>query len=380
MLSWSWLLEVWTVSVADATTGLPSWSGNQYTVCRTAVWPRPVLGSVHTGPWPVCRLSCCCRGSDATRGAFVDCAVDVPSDARRDPSWPVRRPMMMIWLAWRHWPIGHTCVIVFRMETDVRLFVSNDYLSCWFGYCIIEPTGFIMNKRNLLSETRNMQWKIVNQPQHCEDGKQIYSFKSGRWSKSPSRFVHFSSAGSIFILFSTKTWQPETLVASLWSALKVISCKRGKLQRRGGINATVLAIHKTDRLIRNDDTDLSFRRLIFSGDKTPALIHRTVWMPAVVRHTRWNDNLKIDYQTSPMRHKATISCAQSFRWLKPATGCEACVPAFLHNRGNWKMQAHTGQLLVDYAALSTNRRASDQLGALGRKRIRGHVTGDWTQE
>ena len=46
MLSWSWLLEVWTVSVAalrNATTGIPSWSANQYTVCRTAVWPRPVV-------------------------------------------------------------------------------------------------------------------------------------------------------------------------------------------------------------------------------------------------------------------------------------------------------------------------------------------------
>ena len=32
-----------------------------------------------------------------------------------------------------------------RRKTDVRLFVSNEYLSCRFG-CIIEPTGFIMNK------------------------------------------------------------------------------------------------------------------------------------------------------------------------------------------------------------------------------------------
>ena len=50
--------------------------------------------------------------------------------------------------------------------------------------------------------------------------------------------------------------------------------------------------------------------------------------------------------------------------------------AFLRNRGNWKTQAHTGRLLVDYAALSNNRRVADQLGALGRKRIDFHVTED----
>ena len=36
-----------------------------------------------------------------------------------------------------------------RRKTDVRLFVSNEYLSFRFG-CIIEPTGFIMNKHILL--------------------------------------------------------------------------------------------------------------------------------------------------------------------------------------------------------------------------------------
>ena len=34
---------------------------------------------------------------------------------------------------------------------------------------------------------------------------------------------------------------------------------------------------------------------------------------------------------------------------------------------------------MDYAALSNNRCISDQLGALGRKRIHAHVTGDRTQ-
>ena len=47
---------------------------------------------------------------------------------------------------------------------------------------------------------------------------------------------------------------------------------------------------------------------------------------------------------------------------------EACVPAFLRNRGNGKTQAHIGRL-VDYAALSNNRRVSDQIGALGRQRM-----------
>ena len=36
-------------------------------------------------------------------------------------------------------------MIVLGRKTDVRLFVSNEYLSFRFG-CIIEPTGFIMNK------------------------------------------------------------------------------------------------------------------------------------------------------------------------------------------------------------------------------------------
>ena len=54
--------------------------------------------------------------------------------------------------------------------------------------------------------------------------------------------------------------------------------------------------------------------------------------------------------------------------------------AFLRNRGNWKTQAHTGRIVVDYAAHSKNIRVSEQLGALGRQRIHIHVTGDWTQE
>ena len=53
---------------------------------------------------------------------------------------------------------------------------------------------------------------------------------------------------------------------------------------------------------------------------------------------------------------------------------------FLRNRGNWKTQAHTGRIIVDYAAHSKNLRVSDQLGPLDRQRIHVRVTGDWTQD
>ena len=59
---------------------------------------------------------------------------------------------------------------------------------------------------------------------------------------------------------------------------------------------------------------------------------------------------------------------------------DACVLAFLRNRGNWNTQAHTGRIVVDYAAHSKNIRVSEQLGTLGRQRIHVHVTGDNTQE
>ena len=59
---------------------------------------------------------------------------------------------------------------------------------------------------------------------------------------------------------------------------------------------------------------------------------------------------------------------------------EPCVPAFPRKCGNWKTQAHTGRLFVDYAALSNNRCVSDQLGTFGRRCIHVHVTGDKTQE
>ena len=39
---------------------------------------------------------------------------------------------------------------------------------------------------------------------------------------------------------------------------------------------------------------------------------------------------------------------------------------------NGKTQAHTGRIFVDYAVLSNNCCVSDQLGALGRKRIQFH--------
>ena len=52
---------------------------------------------------------------------------------------------------------------------------------------------------------------------------------------------------------------------------------------------------------------------------------------------------------------------------------DACVLAFLRNRGNWNTQAYTGRIVVDYAAHSKNIRVSEQLGTLGRQRI--HVSG-----
>ena len=63
--------------------------------------------------------------ADSTRRGSHAAAQDVfqpvltQNQVMRDGT--LRRPM--IWLAWRHWLIGHTCVIVFRMKTDARLFV-----------------------------------------------------------------------------------------------------------------------------------------------------------------------------------------------------------------------------------------------------------------
>ena len=50
---------------------------------------------------------------------------------------------------------------------------------------------------------------------------------------------------------------------------------------------------------------------------------------------------------------------------------------FRVSRGNWKTQAHTGRLFVDYAALSNNRCVPGQLGTLERKRKHFHV--NWGQ-
>ena len=60
-------------------------------------------------------------------------------DARRDPS---SNDYVAGLEALDYWT--HLCDRA-RRKTDVRLFVSNDYLSFRFG-CIIGPTGFIMNK------------------------------------------------------------------------------------------------------------------------------------------------------------------------------------------------------------------------------------------
>ena len=60
-------------------------------------------------------------------------------DTRRDPS---SNDDVAGLEALGYWT--HLCDCA-RRKTDVRLFVSNEYLSFRFGF-IIEPTGFIMNK------------------------------------------------------------------------------------------------------------------------------------------------------------------------------------------------------------------------------------------
>ena len=62
-------------------------------------------------------------------------------------------------------------------------------------------------------------------------------------------------------------------------------------------------------------------------------------------------------------------------YTKGRTRVAPAFPRFRATRSNWKTQAHTGRLFVDYAALSNNRGVSDQLGAFGRKRI--HFDGNW---
>ena len=64
-------------------------------------------------------------------------------DARRDPS---SNDDVAGLEALDYWT--HLCDCA-RRKTDVRLFVSNEYLSFRFG-CIIEPTGFIMNKHTYI--------------------------------------------------------------------------------------------------------------------------------------------------------------------------------------------------------------------------------------
>ena len=63
----------------------------------------------------------------------------VRDDATRDPSSNDDVAGLEALYYWTH-----LCNCA-RRKTDVRLFVSNEYLSFRFG-CIIEPTGFIMNK------------------------------------------------------------------------------------------------------------------------------------------------------------------------------------------------------------------------------------------
>ena len=67
-------------------------------------------------------------------------------DMRRDPSSTDDLAGLEALDYWTH-----LCDRV-RRKTDARLFVSNEYLSCRFG-CVIEPTGFIMNKHTYIVST-----------------------------------------------------------------------------------------------------------------------------------------------------------------------------------------------------------------------------------
>ena len=70
-------------------------------------------------------------------------------DARRDPS---SNDDVAGLEALDYWI--HLCDCA-RRKTDVSLFVSNEYLSFRFG-CIIEPTGFIMNKHTWSLKVRKV--------------------------------------------------------------------------------------------------------------------------------------------------------------------------------------------------------------------------------
>ena len=86
----------------------------------------------------MCCLSYELRGSDAVRGlSYI--IVDVPRNVRRDHSSPDDLAGLV-----PGGTIGHLCDRVSR-NTDAKLSVSNEYLFCRLC-CIIEPTGFIMNK------------------------------------------------------------------------------------------------------------------------------------------------------------------------------------------------------------------------------------------
>ena len=67
----------------------------------------------------------------------------------------------------------------------------------------------------------------------------------------------------------------------------------------------------------------------------------------------------------PFSDYGKMSCNHSVEYnVVSRPQVDACVLAFLRNRGNWNTQAHTGRIVVDYAAHSKNIRVSEQLGTL----------------
>ena len=85
-------------------------------------------GSVSCTQWIVCRLSCG-RISDDVLSVCDACSLTVPWMCHVMRDGTLRRPM--IWLAWRHSTIGHTCVIVLEGR------LAHGYL-CRMNTCLAE--------------------------------------------------------------------------------------------------------------------------------------------------------------------------------------------------------------------------------------------------
>ena len=109
---------------------------------------------------------------------------------------------------------------------------------------------------------------------------------------------------------------------------------------RSGINM----LEERSRQIRNAHIRIDF-------------LNKIVWLtiPLVLNYN--NQQQVCIYDSNYTEHSCRITLS------RPQV--DACVLAFLRNRGNWNTQAHTGRIVVDYAAHSKNIRVSEQLGTTG---------------